>query len=103
MRIVATLVALTGVVLSPEHAFGDEAAIIRIEQTTCRDLLKIDPEESNNLHVYYHGFISGQRDEFSADIDVFADASARVLDACIDAPERRVLDVFREARLGAEG
>ncbi|BAU65348.1 hypothetical protein STA3757_27300 [Stanieria sp. NIES-3757] len=70
--------------------------IIELQTMTCREVLKSDGQDRNNIMVFMHGYITGKKGETSVNVPVLADGTERILDTCIDNPERTLLSVFEE-------
>lgn len=74
-----------------------DASPLDITQTTCRFLLRAGPEQEAIL-IFHHGFLSGQRNEVIVDVDAFRAISHEVVDACIEDPDAKLVDVFEAHR-----
>jgi hypothetical protein len=68
-----------------------------IASLTCRDMLRMEGEERRLTLVFFHGWMLGLRDAQEVDGDGLAIATDRVIEACIDAPDRSLRETFEEA------
>lgn len=68
--------------------------VISLSGLTCRDLLKAEGDDRSNLMIFMHGYISGKTGNMSINGPVLAAISQRIIDACIDQPEQKLLSVF---------
>lgn len=48
--------------------------------------------------MFYHGYISGEKNEKSADVDKLAQATDKIIDHCIDNPADPLLTAFSSNR-----
>lgn len=97
-----TLLAFTFMAMvftNTAHAKPTESAIIDISATTCRDLLKADGAEEQEIMIFFHGYISGMKNITMVDIDAFSEASNTITDRCIEAPKSMLLDIFKSVRM----
>ena len=75
-----------------------EEELIDLQTMTCRETLKSQGEDRANILIFMHGYMSGQQEETAINPPVLSDATDRILDTCIDNPERTLLSVFEESR-----
>lgn len=82
------------------EAEAEEASedLIELQTMTCREMLKSEYKDRSNTLVFMHGYISGKKGETTVDAPALAEVTDRVLDTCIDNPERALLSVFEESR-----
>ena len=71
---------------------------IKIDELTCREMLKMGAQEREFTMVFMHGLISGAQNEMVFDAPVLTAASDAVLNACIDNPDATLLGTFKDAR-----
>lgn len=71
---------------------------INLETLDCRTFLKMNGEEEEFTLIFYHGLISGRRNELTFRGEELAEASDRIVDHCIDNPADKLLDVFEKQR-----
>ncbi len=76
---------------APEEEQDD---IVDLKTVTCRDLLKTDGEDRTNTFVFMYGYINGTKGDLTINGPALADASEKILDACIDSPDSTILSVF---------
>lgn len=72
--------------------------VIELQTITCREMLKSEYEERADTLIYMHGYLSGKKGQTTINAPVLADVTNRVLDTCINNPERTLLSVFEESR-----
>jgi hypothetical protein len=70
----------------------------RINDVTCRDLLKMDGDEKDFTIVYFHGFHSGSNKIETFDAEALGAATDKVMDHCIDDPKSNLRSVFEKSR-----
>jgi hypothetical protein len=54
--------------------------------------------ESRDTVLFFHGFMSGRKNEMVFKPDVLAEATDRIIDDCIDNPDASVLEMFEKHR-----
>ncbi len=101
MRIACNLVAtalLAGLAVAPAGAAEPARPSPGLDQLDCRTLLHLSGEERAYTLLYFHGYISGKRNQTQLSTDAMAEATDRILDRCIDKPAEKVLKVFEDVR-----
>ena len=73
-------------------------SMINTETLTCRDLVKLGDSDQEATMAYYHGFISGKKNELMVDAVELGDISEKTFDYCIDNPKDSLLSVFEKHR-----
>ena len=94
------VLAVVAVVYSAS-SFSEEKAkgmVVDLKTQTCRDLLKMPGDERDFTLIYYHGLISGMKQELIFNGPVLSEATDKVINQCIDHPDDKLLKVFKEAR-----
>ena len=91
---VAGLIVATG---SPS-AHAQDASKVDLANLTCRAYLKLDNDEEEYTTIFFHGMISGKKNEMTADLDKMSKASEAVVDHCISNPDATLLSAFEKAR-----
>jgi len=91
---------LVGPMAAAEEAKAEDVPkmIIKIDEMTCREMLKMAGDEQDFTVIFLHGFISGKKSELVFDSMALSEATDRVLDSCIDNPDDKLLAVFEKAR-----
>jgi HdeA/HdeB family len=64
----------------------------------CRTFLKLDSDHRNDVLMFYHGYISGQKNETVVNVDKLAQATDKVMDYCIDKPADTLMKSFISSR-----
>jgi hypothetical protein len=82
--------------------------IVDLRNLDCRTFLKLDSDHRNDVIVFYHGYISGQKSETVVNVDKLAQATDKVMDYCIDktgrhADEKLYQQSINLVRLGGGG
>lgn len=72
--------------------------VIELQTMTCREVLKSDGEDRDNIMIFMHGYISGKKGETTVDAPVLADVTSQILDTCIDNPNQTLFSVFEASR-----
>ena len=72
----------------------NESEIIKLESLDCRHLLKLNTEDKEATMAFFHGFISGKKNELMVDVDKLSDISDKVVDRCIGRPNDSLLSLF---------
>lgn len=72
--------------------------VVSLDATTCRELLQFSGENRANSLIFMHGYINGKKGEVMIDAPALANATDRVINTCIDNPDRSVLSVMEEVR-----
>lgn len=105
MRIVkfGIMLGLLGVLVGSGAAIAEEPASsatgeFNLKSLTCRDALKMGRGESRDTVLFFHGFISGKKNEMIFKPDVLAEATDRIIDGCIDNPDTSLLEMFEKNR-----
>jgi len=89
---------LTILVTNIMSAHSQEVAVIHIDEIKCRDMLKLDAEEQEYTLIYFHGFLSGARDERMFKGPILQAATEAVFDHCIDNPSSTLMKAFEAQR-----
>ncbi len=76
----------------------EDTSTIDAGTLACRYLFKLDDSEKQATMAYYHGFISGKKNESIVDVARLGNVSDRVIDHCIDNPNDSLLTVFEQYR-----
>ncbi len=84
----------------PDTEKGAPAAedAIDLQAMTCREFLKTDSEESENIAIFLHGYMSGVAGARTVNGPELAIASDRIVDDCIDNPEAALFSTFEANR-----
>jgi len=105
MRIVrfGMMLALLSMMVGGGAAAADESAPaatgeFNLKALTCRDALKMPRQESRDTVLFYHGFVSGKKNELVFKADELAAATDRIVDGCIDNPDTSLLEMFEKHR-----
>ena len=92
----------TGAAFSEEGAKAEEAEIVykdyKIDEITCREMLKMGGSERDFTMIFMHGFMSGKKAQLVFEPGPLAEASDMVLDHCISNPDDMVMAVFEKVR-----
>ena len=72
--------------------------VIDLTTLDCRTLLKLDGDQRQNVIMFYHGYISGQKSEKVANVDNLAQATDKIVDQCIDHPADPLMTAFAANR-----
>lgn len=76
----------------------EQEDIVDLKTVTCRDLLKTDGADRTNTFVFMYGYLNGVKGDLTINGPELADASEKILDACIDSPDSTILSVFEANR-----
>ncbi|MDJ0650575.1 MAG: HdeA/HdeB family chaperone [Xenococcaceae cyanobacterium MO_188.B19] len=76
----------------------ENSSMINAATISCRKLLKLEDSDKEATIAYFHGFISGKKNELMVDVDKLGDISEKVVDRCIDRPNDSLLSVFERYR-----
>ncbi|MEO0444105.1 MAG: HdeA/HdeB family chaperone [Pseudomonadota bacterium] len=99
--LILSMLSLVFVAFSPlSHTASapEQNSIIDISATTCRDLLRAEGEEEQEIMIYFHGYVSGIQGQTLVNINTFMEASSKITDRCIDKPDSQLLKVFQSIR-----
>lgn len=69
-----------------------------IGELECRTLLRLSGEERDFTLLYLHGFVSGRANQQLLPVKDLAEATDRLIDACIDKPSAKALAVLEQLR-----
>jgi HdeA/HdeB family len=72
--------------------------IVDLKTLDCRTFLKLDSDHRNDVIMFYHGYISGQKNETVVNVDKLAQATDKVMDYCIDKPADTLMKSFISSR-----
>jgi len=70
----------------------------KIDEMTCREMLKMSGDARDFTMIFMHGFMSGKKSELLFDPVPLTEATDKVIDSCIDNPNDKLLSVFEKAR-----
>lgn len=98
MRTAASAFCAACLFTASSLSFAQEGEAFDINEITCRDLLLAPSEEEPNILIYFHGYVSGLREDASIDVDTFGAISEQVVEACVDDSAAKLLDVFMAKR-----
>ncbi len=96
--IAASSLSTPGWTQTEPEAAGANEDIIDLQTMTCREVLKSDGEDRDNLMIFMHGYFSGKKGETTVDAPVLADVTNQILDTCIDSPNQTLISVFETSR-----
>ena len=72
--------------------------IVDLKTLDCRTFLKLDSEHRNDVIMFYHGYVSGKKNETAVNVDNLAQATDKVMDYCIDKPTDALMKSFMNSR-----
>lgn len=97
--ICAAIVTTTaGAVSFAQSETTENDASIDVTQTTCRDMLLASGDEEENILIFFHGYMTGKKNETVINVDAFRDVSETILSDCIDNPDATLIAVFESKR-----
>ncbi len=76
----------------------EDSSMIDAASINCRELLKLEDSDQEATIAYFHGFISGKKNQLEVDVDKLGDVSDKVIDRCIGRPNDSVLSLFERYR-----
>ena len=85
-------------VAAEEAAAKKMDATYKIDEMTCREMLKMGGDARDFTLIFMHGFMSGKKSELLFDPVPLTEATDKVIDGCIDNPNHKLLQVFEKAR-----
>ena len=91
-------IAVTSISFPAKSQETESEDVVSLDATTCRELLQFSGENRANSLIFMHGYINGKKGEVMIDAPALANATDRVINTCIDNPDRSVLSVMEEAR-----
>jgi hypothetical protein len=92
-----TMIGGSGAAIADESASAATGEF-DIKTLTCRDALKMPRVESRDTVLFFHGFLSGKKNEMIFKPDKLAEATDRIVDGCIDSPDTSLLEMFEKHR-----
>jgi hypothetical protein len=93
------VIAVTAVAnTAPSFAEEKGKTVVDIGTVDCRRLLKMSGDERDFTLTFYHGFMSGMKQEMVFDAPALSRATDQVIDHCIDNPNDTLLEVFKAKR-----
>jgi len=69
-----------------------------IDQLDCLTLLRLGGDERAYTLLYFHGFVSGRKNQTRLEVQEMAMATDQVVEHCIDNPKENLLPVFEKYR-----
>ena len=96
--IAASSLSTPGWTQTEPEAAGTSEDILELQTMTCREVLKSDGEDRDNLMIFMHGYFSGKQGGTTIDAPVLADVTNQILDTCIDSPNQTLISVFEASR-----
>lgn len=97
-KICRTALLASGLFFTAAPAFAQEEAVLDIRSVDCRTMLKMDEGEQDFTLIFLHGFMSGKTENFVFNGPEFKEATDAIIDACIDKPTAKLLDIFGKHR-----
>jgi len=97
-RIALTVMMLVGALAGTARAEEEFQTRLNIDDITCREALKMVADERAFTAIYFHGYISGTKNEKIFDADELAEATDKIADYCIDNPSEKLLKAFETIR-----
>lgn len=103
-RKVVSIVAFFGFVVmaAPMPAFSEKkpkvAVVVDLKTQDCRTLLRMSGSERDFTIIYYHGFMSGRKNDTVFNGPELAEITDQIIDYCIDNPNDALLKVFQAKR-----
>ncbi|MEJ2122457.1 MAG: HdeA/HdeB family chaperone [Alphaproteobacteria bacterium] len=79
-------------------ALGAERQVTDLTKLTCRQVLMMYGEEQRFVAIFFHGFVSGRKNETMFDGPQLAETTDKIRAECIDKPDTRLLSVFEKYR-----
>ena len=77
---------------------AEELEVVDLTVVTCKDLLRADGEERDNLLVFMHGYMNGKAGDATINAPVLAEATDKIIDTCISTPDKTLITAFEESR-----
>lgn len=75
-----------------------QGVVIDLNTVDCRRLLKMTGDERDFTLTFFHGLISGIKQDMIFNAPVLAEATDQVINHCIDNPNDTLLKVFKAKR-----
>ena len=72
--------------------------VVDLKTQDCRTLLRMSGKERDFTLVFYHGFMSGMKNDTVFNGPELAEATDQIIDHCIDNPNDGLLKVFEAKR-----
>jgi hypothetical protein len=88
----------SAVTAEKEAADTDANVTYKIDEMTCRQLLRMSGDSRDFTVVFLHGFVSGKKSELVFDAVSLTGATDKAIDTCIDNPDGKLLSAFEKAR-----
>ena len=76
----------------------DTGVTYKIDEMTCRQLLKMSGDSRDFTVIFMQGFVSGKKSELVFDAVPLTEATDKAIDICIDNPNGSLLSAFEKAR-----
>jgi hypothetical protein len=86
-------------VVAETNTTETDESIVKLDDISCRKLLKLKDSEQEAAMMFFHGYMSGQKADLVANIDTLADVTDKVIDECIDNPDAKLMNMFKKYRL----
>jgi hypothetical protein len=77
---------------------SDVKTRLHIDKITCREALKMDGDDRAFTVIFFHGFVSGKKNEILFDGPTLTEATDKIADYCIDNPSDMLLKAFETIR-----
>jgi len=84
--------------VAAEEAAVDTNVTYKIDEMTCRELLKMSGDSRDFTVIFMQGFMSGKKSELVFDAVSLTGATDKAIDTCIDNPDGKLLSAFEKAR-----
>jgi len=90
------------VVSATVPAFSKEESkvpvVVDLKTQTCRTLLRMPGDERDFTIIFYHGFMSGKKNNTLFNGPELSEITDQIIDYCIDHPNDELLKVFEAKR-----
>jgi hypothetical protein len=83
-------------ILAEEGEAPPMYADYQVDQVTCREMLMMGGASRDFTMAFMHGFMSGKKSELLFQVTPLTEATAKVMETCIDNPDDMLLAVFKK-------
>jgi len=88
-----------GIAVAAEEVADDSMDVTyKIDEMTCRQLLRMSGDSRDFTVIFMQGFVSGKKAELLFDAVPLTEATDKAIDICIDNPDGKMLAAFEKAR-----
>jgi hypothetical protein len=92
----ALLLGAPMLVLAQSQTSETEDSMVKLDDISCRKLLKMNDNDKRATMIFFHGYMSAQKDDLVVNTSALANISDQIIDECINNPDTQLLNLFQK-------